>query len=178
MSAEEAGLVPRSHDRQRRTRSRRCRCSRRSPARERDLLLSIAKPVQFAAGESIVRQGDAGRSLFIVRRRRSVGDARRHDGEVARLRQRRCVRRDVAADRRTAHRDRARRRSTAIWLKSTQTGFRAVVMANPSVLEHVTTVAAARREELDRHRETHTAATSPTEIRRSLLERVRDFLRL
>ena len=57
-------------------------------------------------------------------------------------------------------------------------GFRSVVMANPSVLEHVTTVASTRREELDRHRETHTAAASPTEIRRSLLERVRNFLRL
>ena len=57
-------------------------------------------------------------------------------------------------------------------------GFRTVVMANPSVLEHVTTVTAARREELDRHRETHAAAASPTEIRQSLLERVRHFLRL
>ena len=57
-------------------------------------------------------------------------------------------------------------------------GFRTVVMANPSVLEHVTTVAAARREELARHRESNAAAPSPAETRHSLLNRVRQFLRL
>ena len=42
-------------------------------------------------------------------------------------------------------------------------------MANPSVLEHVTSVAAARREELDRHRESHAAAPSTVETRQTLL---------
>jgi hypothetical protein len=51
-------------------------------------------------------------------------------------------------------------------------------MANPSVLEHVTSVAAARREGLDRHREAHAETASATEIRQSLLKRVRQFLRL
>jgi hypothetical protein len=51
-------------------------------------------------------------------------------------------------------------------------------MANPSVLEHVTSVTATRREELNRHLETHTAAVSQVETRQSLLNRVRHFLRL
>ena len=57
-------------------------------------------------------------------------------------------------------------------------GFRSVVMANPSVLEHVTSVTASRREELDRHRETHASAASTPRTRQSLLTRVRQFLRL
>ena len=57
-------------------------------------------------------------------------------------------------------------------------GFRTVVMANPSVLEHVTSVTASRRQELDRHRETHAAAPSQTEARQTLLNSVRQFLRL
>ena len=33
---------------------------------ERTALLAVARPVQYAAGEAIVRQGQAGRSLFVV----------------------------------------------------------------------------------------------------------------
>ena len=57
-------------------------------------------------------------------------------------------------------------------------GFRSVVLANPTVVEHVTAVAAARREELDRHRETHAVSASKIETRQTLLIRVRQFLRL
>jgi CRP-like cAMP-binding protein len=57
-------------------------------------------------------------------------------------------------------------------------GFRTVVMATPSVLEQITSVTATRRQGLDRHRETHTAAASISEARQSLLNRVRQFLRL
>jgi hypothetical protein len=52
------------------------------------------------------------------------------------------------------------------------------VLANPSVLERVTTVISTRREELDRHRETHAVAAAVAEARHSLLSRVRQFLRL
>ncbi len=57
-------------------------------------------------------------------------------------------------------------------------GFRRLVIANPSVLERVTSVTAARREELDRHRETHAVPTAVAELRHSFLTRVREFLRL
>ena len=58
-------------------------------------------------------------------------------------------------------------------------GFRTVVMANPSVLEHVDdrhSVAARRARSPPRN--AHAAAPSPTETRQSLLNRVRQFLRL
>ena len=57
-------------------------------------------------------------------------------------------------------------------------GFRRLVLANPSVLERVTSVAETRRGELDRHRETHAAPAAVTDPRVTLLARVRQFLRL
>ncbi len=144
---------------------------------ERAALIAVAKPVQYAAGETIVRQGEAGRSLFVVVRGEASVRLAGANREVARLRNG-----DVfgemsllTGEPRTATVSAA---DDCDLVEIDAEGFRTVVMANPSVLERVTTVTAARREELDRHRETHTAATSPTEIPRSLLERVRDFLRL
>jgi CRP-like cAMP-binding protein len=57
-------------------------------------------------------------------------------------------------------------------------GFRRVVLESPSVLEHVTAVTSIRREELDRHRDTHAMAAATGDTRSSLLARVRQFLRL
>ena len=53
-------------------------------------------------GEAIVRQGQPG-SRFRRHSRRGVGDACRHGGRSGATAQRRCVRRDVAADRRSAN---------------------------------------------------------------------------
>jgi CRP-like cAMP-binding protein len=144
---------------------------------ERAALIAVAKPVQYAAGETIVRQGEAGRSLFVVVRGEASVRLAGTDGEVARLRNG-----DVFGEMSLLTGEPRTATVSAVddcdLVEIDAEGFRTVVMANPSVLERVTTVTAARREELDRHRETHTAATSPTEIPRSLLERVRDFLRL
>ena len=146
-------------------------------AGERYALLAVAKPVRYAAGEAIVRQGESGRSLFVVVGGEASVTLSGTHGEVARLRNG-----DVFGEMSLLTGE--PRTATVLaaidcdLVEIDADGFRSVVMANPSVLENVTTVAAARREELDRHRETHTAAASPTEIRRSLLERVRHFLRL
>jgi len=144
---------------------------------ERAALIAVAKPVQYAAGETIVRQGDSGRSLFVVVRGEASVRLAGTDGEVARLRNG-----DVFGEMSLLTGEPRTATVSAVddcdLVEIDADGFRAVVMANPPVLERVTTVTAARREELDRHRETHAATTSPTEIRRSLVERVRHFLRL
>jgi CRP-like cAMP-binding protein len=57
-------------------------------------------------------------------------------------------------------------------------GFRRVVLENPSVLERITNVTATRREELQRHRETHAISAAIAEARQTFLTRVRQFLRL
>ena len=144
---------------------------------ERAALLAVAKPAQYAAGEAIVRQGQAGRSLFIVVHGEASVTLAGTSGEVARLRSG-----DVFGEMSLLTGE----PRTATVSAGTDTdlieidveGFRSVVVANPSVLEHVTSVAGARREELDRHRETHAASASRIEARQSLLARVRQFLRL
>jgi len=144
---------------------------------ERDQVLSIAKPLPFAAGESIVRQGDAGRSLFVILRGEASVTASGAEGEVARLKSG-----DVLGEMSLLTGEARNATVTAETdcdvLEIDAEGFRTVVMANPSVLEHVTSVTAARREELDRHRETRAATVSTADARQSLLKRVRQFLRL
>jgi small-conductance mechanosensitive channel/CRP-like cAMP-binding protein len=144
---------------------------------ERSALLSVARPVQYAAGEAIVRQGHAATSLFVLMRGEATVTLAGTDGEVARLHQG-----DVfgemsllTGEARTAT---VRAATDCDLVEIDAEGFRSVVMANPSVLDHVTAVTASRREGLDRHRETHATTAAATETRQSLLNRVRQFLRL
>jgi CRP-like cAMP-binding protein len=62
-------------------------------------------------------------------------------------------------------------------LEITVEDFRRVVLADPDVVERVAGAVAARREEIERHREKG-AADAPTEPPYSLVARVRRFLRL
>lgn len=144
---------------------------------ERDQLLSIAKPLLFAAGQSIVRQGDAGGSLFVILRGEASVTVSGTQGEAARLRSG-----DVLGEMSLLTGETRNASVTAATdcdvVEIDVEGFRAVVMANPSVLEQVTSVAASRREGLDRHRESHAATASTTDTRQTLLTRVRQFLRL
>ena len=68
---------------------------------------------RFAPGETIVREGDRGSSMFVIesgqRRRLDPRDARARASELAVLERGRRVRGDQPADRRAAHGDRPRR---------------------------------------------------------------------
>jgi small-conductance mechanosensitive channel/CRP-like cAMP-binding protein len=144
---------------------------------ERAQLLAVARPVMFARGEAVVRQGQPGHSLFVMKRGNASVTLAGTDGEVARLRAG-----DVFGEMSLLTGEARTATVTAMedcdLLEIDADGFRSVVMTNPSVLEHVTTVTAARREELDRHRETRATAVSPADARQTLLTRVRQFLRL
>jgi CRP-like cAMP-binding protein len=144
---------------------------------ERTQLFAVARPVVFARGEAVVRQGQAGHSLFVVKRGEAAVTLASADGEVARLRSG-----DVFGEMSLLTGEARTATVTAVTdcdlLEIDAEGFRSVVMANPPVLEQVTTIAAVRREELNRHRETHTTPVSQAEARHSLLNRVRHFLRL
>jgi len=144
---------------------------------ERTALLGVAKPVQYAAGEAIVRQGQTGRSLFVVVRGEASVTLAGTSGEVTRLRGG-----DVFGEMSLLTGEARTATVTAATdcdlVEIDAEGFRSVVLANPPVLEQVTSVAASRREGLDRHRESHAASASAVEIRQSLLARVRHFLRL
>jgi small-conductance mechanosensitive channel/CRP-like cAMP-binding protein len=144
---------------------------------ERAQLLPVARPVLFAKGEAIVRQGQPGHSLFVIRRGDASVTLAGTEGEVAQL-----GAGDVLGEMSLLTGEARTATVTALTdcdlLEIDAEGFRTVVMANPSVLEQVASVTASRRQELDRHRETHAAAPSQIETRQSLLNRVRQFLRL
>lgn len=146
-------------------------------AEGRAALLAVARPVQYASGEAIVRQGDAARSLFVVAGGEASVTLAGTKGEVARLRKG-----DVFGEMSLLTGEPRTATVTAATdcdlIEIDADGFRTVVMPNPSVLDHVTSVASSRREELDRHRETYATAAATTEARQTLLKRVRQFLRL
>jgi CRP-like cAMP-binding protein len=146
-------------------------------ADERSQLLAQAHPVLYGARETVVRQGEPGRSMFVVRRGEAAVTLAGTEGEVARLRSG-----DVFGEMSLLTGEARTATVTAATdcdlLEIDVEGFRRVVLENPSVLERVTSVASARREELDRHRETHAAAAATGDTRSSLLARVRQFLRL
>lgn len=144
---------------------------------ERAELLAIARPVLYAAGETVVRQGQMGRSLFvIVRGTASVTLAGTAD-EVARLNAG-----DVFGEMSMLTGEVRSATVTGVTdchlLEIDADGFRRVVLANPSVLERVTNVVSARRVELDRLRDAQAQVATVEETRTSLMARVRNFLRI
>ena len=137
---------------------------------------SIARPVLYAAGEAVVRQGQRGgrcSSSFAAKHRsRSPGT---RGGRAPRAG-------DVFGEMSLLTGEARSATVTAVTdcdlLELEADGFRRVVLTNPSVLERVTAVTSARREELNRHRETHQLAAVSADTPHSLLARVRQFLRL
>ena len=144
---------------------------------ERTQLVAVGRAVTYARGEAIVRQGQDGQSLFIIKRGEARVTLAGTEGDVARLREG-----DVFGEMSLLTGAARTATVTAVsdcdLLEIDADGFRRLVIANPSVLERVTSVTAARREELDRHRETHAVPTAVAELRHSFLTRVREFLRL
>ena len=144
---------------------------------ERSELASIARPALYAAGEAVVRQGEPGGSLFIVARGEAIVTLAATTGEVARLRSG-----SVFGEMSLLTGEPRSATVTAVTdcelLEIDAEAFRRLVLANPSVVERITAVAATRREELDRHRDTRAISTAASDTRQSLLTRVRQFLRL
>lgn len=144
---------------------------------ERTEMLSIARPVLYSTGEAIVRQGQAGRSLFVVLRGEASVTLAGTQGEVARLKTG-----DVFGEMSLLTGAQRNATVTAITdcdlLEIDADGFRRLVLTNPSVLERIATVTSTRKEELDRHRDTHATAAVTADTPHSLLMRVRQFLRL
>ena len=177
MSAEEGSVVPCAAS-SAPTRSRRSRCSLRCRREERAALLAVAKPVQYAAGEAIVRQGQAGKSLFVVVRGEASVTLAGTSGEVARLRARRRVRRDVAAHRRSSHGDGDSRDR----LRSGRDRRRRISLGGawPILRSSSTSQVSQQRDAKGSIATANRTPPPPTavEIRQSLLARVRQFLRL
>jgi CRP-like cAMP-binding protein len=144
---------------------------------ERAELMKVARPVTYAAGEVIVRQGAVGGSLFVIRRGEAAVKVTGAEGSVALLHAG-----DVFGEMSLLTGE--PRTATVVaeidceLLEIDANGFRRLVLANPTVLERVTAATSARREELEHHRDTHAITATAAETRHSLLTRVKSFLRL
>jgi len=147
---------------------------------ERRALAARLRPLAFGRGETVIRQGERGESLFVVTRGRveirvagegeeavvSTLGAGSVFGEMSLL----------TGDPRTA---------TVLALEDTEVfpvrreDFRHVAAANPAVLEAITRIVSDRRCELAAAmRENEEAAATRAAARRDLLERVRAFFGL
>jgi small-conductance mechanosensitive channel/CRP-like cAMP-binding protein len=131
----------------------------------------------FAAGEAIVRQGDGGSSMFVVQSGRvrvqiepsgqevAVIEAGGFFGEMSML----------TGDPRTAT---VRAIDDVRVLEIPAERFRDVALERSGLVEHVSTVVAKRRTELDSVRSAAAAASFAAAAPRSLLSRIQSFLRL
>ena len=125
----------------------------------------------------IVREGDRGSSMFIVRtgeaslRLAAGGDEIAHFrhgdffGEMSLL----------TGDPRTATVTAA---TDCELLEIGADAFRRVVLADPAVVERISSAVSSRRSELETHRAMKAAPAAPIEPPHSFLARVRHFLRL
>jgi CRP-like cAMP-binding protein len=128
----------------------------------------------FAAGEAIVKQDAEGDSMFVLMRGRArvvlepsgqevaVIPAGGFFGEMSML----------TGDRRTAS---VKAIDDVHVLEVAAKDFRELAVANPDVLDHISTVVGSRRTGLEEAKAHADAAVVP-EVRRSLLNRMRKFL--
>ncbi len=130
----------------------------------------------FAAGETIVRQGAAGDSMFVVlsgRVRVSIDPAGQEVavipaggffGEMSML----------TGDARTAT---VKAIEDSVILEISAADFRALAEANPALIDHVSTVVGTRRTGLEEARASAAAVVAP-EAKQNFLARMRKFLTL
>ena len=130
----------------------------------------------FAAGETIVRQGAGGESMFVVLSGQvrvtiepsgqevAVIPAGGFFGEMSML----------TGDARTAT---VKAAEDAVVLEISAADFRALADANPALLDHVSTIVGTRRTGLEEARATAAAIIAP-EVRQNFLARMRKFLSL
>jgi small-conductance mechanosensitive channel/CRP-like cAMP-binding protein len=144
---------------------------------QRGQLLASSRTLLYGAGQVIVREGDPGASMFVVRRGEAAvtlagatGELARHGeggffGEMSLL----------TGDPRSAT-------VTAITdcelVEIGADAFRRIVLADATVVERVTAAVAARRAELDQHRAARPIGSAPAEAPDTFVARVRRFMHL
>jgi CRP-like cAMP-binding protein len=145
---------------------------------ERHALAEDSAEKVFASDEVVVRQGAPGASMFVILtgRARVVLEPSRHEvasidaggffGEMSML----------TGEPRTAT---VSARGDMTTLEITAERFRQLALDRPELVEHVSTVIAARRAGLEDARAAVAAASAqPVAARQTLLERIQRFLRL
>jgi small-conductance mechanosensitive channel/CRP-like cAMP-binding protein len=148
---------------------------------QRAELLAAARPRLYGAGEVIVREGDTGNSMFVIADGEAgvtvESGAGGTAGAVARLREGDFFGEMslLTGEPRTATVTAA---TDCNLIEIAVEGFRAFLMAEPSVAEIICAAVAARRSQLDEHRTAAASAGPAGDAPRSLLSRMRQFLGL
>jgi small-conductance mechanosensitive channel/CRP-like cAMP-binding protein len=149
----------------------------RLPEADRKDLAALADERLFGAGETVVRQGDSGDSMFVVCEgsvRVLVGEKRAevattgsggYFGEMSLL----------TGDPRSAT---VAAIGDCVLLEVTAADFRRIALAHPEVLVQVSQAVEQRRSGLEQTRRTAVAAAAVEEAPKTFLARVQQFLRL
>jgi CRP-like cAMP-binding protein len=136
-----------------------------------------SRPLLFAAGQAIVREEEAGGTMFVVKRGEASVTLEKTEGELARLRQGAFFGEMslLTGDPRTAT-------VTAITdcelIEIGAEAFRNLVLSDSALVDHVTEAVAKRRLELEQHRSNRGIEQAAIEPPQTLVARVRRFLRL
>jgi small-conductance mechanosensitive channel/CRP-like cAMP-binding protein len=130
----------------------------------------------YAAGEALVRQGEAGSSMFVVVRGEAVVTLDPGAREVARLGPGAFFGEMSLLTGAVRTATVAAARDSEV-LEITLDAFRRVVLANPAAVEHIGLAVAARAAELEQHRSTG-APAAIAEPAQNLVTRIRRFLHL
>jgi CRP-like cAMP-binding protein len=135
------------------------------------------RPALYAAGEIIVREGARDTSMFVVLRGEAAVSLAGTDGHVAALHAGDFFGEMslLTGEPRTAT---VAALTDCDVIEIAVDAFRAVVVADPSILDRVSAAVESRRAGLAHHRTTRTAAVGAREAPHSLLSRVREFLGL
>jgi small-conductance mechanosensitive channel/CRP-like cAMP-binding protein len=144
---------------------------------QRAELADASRLALYAAGEVIVREGDAGSSMFVMSSGEAIVTLLETNGEVARIQpggffgEMSLLTGDPRSATVTAATD-------CELLEIRADAFRRVVLPDPAIVEQITSAVVTRRAELESHRVARTARQVVPEAPHTFLARVRQFLRL
>jgi CRP-like cAMP-binding protein len=146
-------------------------------ADQRVQLAMASRPLLFAAGQAIVREGENGATMFVLKSGEASVTLAKTEGELARLGAGAFFGEMslLTGDPRSAT-------VTAITdcelIEIGAEAFRNLVLADAAIVDHVTAAVAKRRAELEQHRTNRSIDQLPSEAPQTLVARVRRFLRL
>jgi small-conductance mechanosensitive channel/CRP-like cAMP-binding protein len=144
---------------------------------QREQLAAASRALLFEAGQDIVREGEAGTSMFVLKRGEAVVTLAHTVGEVARhheggfFGEMSLLTGDARSATVTAATD-------CELIEIGADAFRRVVLADAAILEQVTAAVSKRRLQIAQHRATKTMGPAVVEPPQTLVDRVRRFLRL
>ena len=145
--------------------------------RQRAELLDTARPAVYGAGETIVRQGAAGTSMFVIATGEAVVTIESAKAPVARLHEG-----DFFGEMSLLTGDPRTATVSAVTdcelVEITADGFRKFLMAEPVVADQIVAAVEKRRAELEQHRAASAQQTVSSQPAQSLMSRMRQFLRL